>query len=283
MLKGIDINSEKWVNDWDKVKNAGIEVIINKATEGTYYEDKYLSYRVSKCKELGINIGVYHFAGNQDIPSEVNAFISYTKDYSLDTIFWLDIEQPPSSYSWSWAGNDPANFVNTFTNLFEQKTGKEIGGYTNKYFYETFLNGKISSVLKLWIAAYGVNNNPYPQYSWQYSETGSVDGIDGNVDMNWFAENILVTADSGGDSKKKVENIICINNSVDERAGKYLADYLQCPIIDNSLVKFDYSVVENVYCVGGGEFTAYAKKIIKGGDRYGTCQAVLDFIKNAGK
>ncbi|MFL0197753.1 GH25 family lysozyme [Clostridium sp. WILCCON 0269] len=279
MLKGIDINSDNWVSDWNKVKNAGIQVVINKATEGIYYKDKYLPYRVSTCKELGINIGVYHFAGHQDVTAEVNAFISYTEDYDLDTIFWLDIEQPPGSYSWVWSGNDPANFVNAFINLFKQKTSKEIGVYTNKYFYETFLEGKIDSSLKLWIANFGVSTNPYPQSSWQYSETGLVDGVDGYVDMDLFAEEILVTGEGDG----KVDSIVIYNYGPDMHSAEILADYLKCPTISNGR-SFDYSVVKNVYAVGGtkDQYTSRLTKLISGQDRYATCQAVLDFIKNGG-
>ena len=88
---------------------------------------------------------------------------------------------------------------------------------------------------------------------------------------------------------RKVKNLVLISNSVDERAGKYLADYLQCPILDAG-IPFDYSVVENVYGVGGTPttngivgWTSFAKKIICGVNRYETCQKVLDFIKNGGK
>jgi N-acetylmuramoyl-L-alanine amidase CwlA len=79
-----------------------------------------------------------------------------------------------------------------------------------------------------------------------------------------------------GDTKK-MKNLVVTNNYVDKRAGEYLADYLQCPVIDGN-IPFDYSVVENVYCVGGGQFTSYAKQIIKGNDRYDTMVAVLKFI-----
>lgn len=278
MLKGIDLHSGQNIKNWNNIKNAGIEVVINKATEGTYYKDKYLSYRVGECKRLGIPIGVYHFAGHQDVLAEVNAFIEYTKGIDVSAGYWLDIEDV-GSYSWKWTKSTAILFVNSFVSLFRQRAGKDIGLYCNKSFYLDYLSGSIDSNIKLWIANYGVNSNPFPNQSWQYSETGRILGENINFDMDLFQENIL--NQNGG--MKKVKNIVCVNNSVDERAGKYLADYLQCPIIDNSLVKFDYTTVENVYCVGGGEFTAYAKKIIKGADRYATCQTVLNFIANGSK
>ncbi|MCT8975479.1 N-acetylmuramoyl-L-alanine amidase [Clostridium sp. CX1] len=111
--------------------------------------------------------------------------------------------------------------------------------------------------------------------------------VDSNEDMaRYNAEDIANAIVKGltgqntnvlKEENEKVKNIVVYSNEVDKRAAEYLADYLQCPIISNS-TPFDYSVVENVYAVGSGEFTSYTKKIIKGTDRYETIKAVLQFI-----
>lgn len=86
---------------------------------------------------------------------------------------------------------------------------------------------------------------------------------------------------------KKVKNLVVVGNAVDKRAAEYLADALQCPVIDANL-PFDYSVVEDggVIGVGGTPTTngkvgwsSYIKKVITGSSRFDTCQKVLDFIK----
>jgi len=77
-----------------------------------------------------------------------------------------------------------------------------------------------------------------------------------------------------------MENIVVYGNSVDKRAAEYLADYLNCPCFDGNM-KFDYSKIKNVYCVGGEpsvKWTGYAKKIITGKDRYETVKEVLKFM-----
>ena len=66
-----------------------------------------------------------------------------------------------------------------------------------------------------------------------------------------------------------MKNLVVYGNSVDRRAAEYLADHLQCPTLDGN-IPFDYSKVENVYCVGGEpslSWTGYAKKKITGADR----------------
>ena len=78
-----------------------------------------------------------------------------------------------------------------------------------------------------------------------------------------------------------MKNLVVYGNSVDRRAAEYLADYLQCPTIDGN-IPFDYSKIENVYCVGGKPssfgWTGYADKIITGSDRFNTMIEVLKFI-----
>ncbi|MFA6867493.1 MAG: GH25 family lysozyme [Clostridia bacterium] len=277
MLKGTDLNSNNNISNFVALAKQ-IQVLINKATEGTYYKDPYLPYRVEQCKKLGLAIGVYHFAGHQVVTDEVNAFINYTKSYTFDTIAWLDIEQPPKSYSWTWQNNEPAVFVNAFLSAFKSKTGLEIGVYTNKYFYETFLKGRIPDNIKLWIADYSAITNPYPQHSWQYTESGTLLGVDTKVDLDYFQENILIKED------KKVESLVVYNYGPDMHSAEILADYLQCPTISNSR-KFDYNTVKNIYAVGGNkeQYTSCLTKLIAGSDRYATNQAVLTFIKNGGK
>lgn len=80
---------------------------------------------------------------------------------------------------------------------------------------------------------------------------------------------------------KKVKNLVVYGNQVDKRAAEYLADYLNCPTYDGNK-SYDYSVVENVYCVGGEptvKWTSYAKHKLAGKDRYETIKKVLNFMK----
>lgn len=273
MLKGIDIYEGDNISDWNVIKNTdGISVVIQKATEGITKVDGLLAYRYPKIRQAGIKLGYYHFARHNDPVEEAKHFLDAISGYVSDTVLWLDIEGEDQ-----WSRSTAINYTNAFINYLNSK-GFKVGVYTGYLFYKDYLEGNIPDV-PLWLASYGRQPSLYPSCSsWQYSETGRLNGAVGDVDLDYFIDNIFI---DGG--IKKVKNIVCINNSVDERAAGYLADFLQCPIIDNSQVKFDYSVVENVYCVGGGQFTEHATKIIKGQDRYGTCQAVLDFIKNGGK
>lgn len=93
---------------------------------------------------------------------------------------------------------------------------------------------------------------------------------------------VINKATEGGN--KKMKYIVVSGKGPDERAANYLADYLNCPVMTNDKT-FDYSEFENVIGVGDKkeQYTSYLTRLISGADRYVTCQAVLDFIKNGGK
>ena len=66
--------------------------------------------------------------------------------------------------------------------------------YTGGYFGRDNLDSRINGY-KGWIAHYGVDypmNTGFPVVGHQYSETGRVNGINGNVDINNFNESIFL-------------------------------------------------------------------------------------------
>lgn len=81
------------------------------------------------------------------------------------------------------------------------------------------------------------------------------------------------------EEKPKVKNLVCYGKKEDKPAAEMLAYRLQCPVMDAD-IPFDYSTVENVYCVGAPghlPFTSYAKQIIAGSGREDTMQKILNF------
>lgn len=271
-MKGIDIYEGDNIQDWNKVKASGIEVVIQKASQGTSHVDSLLQYRYPRIKQADLKLGFYHFAqfNSADPIAEAQHFLKTITGLKSDTVLWLDIEAAEK-----WSKQAAINYANAFIDYIRDQ-GYKVGIYTGDSFYHEYLEGNIQDDVPLWLASYGRQPSLYPSNaSWQYSESGSIPGIVGDVDLDYFIDNIFIRK---GEEEEMLENIVCYNNQVDKRAAEYLADYLECPTIDNVAIKYDYSKVKNVYCVGGGEFTSYAKQIIKGQDRYETVKEVLKFI-----
>lgn len=93
---------------------------------------------------------------------------------------------------------------NTLTNMCEafcdtiEKAGYWAGVYTNKYFFTTYLDyKKLEEKYTIWVAQYNDTNTYRGKYDmWQYTSSGKVNGISGNVDMDILYRDIF---DNRGD------------------------------------------------------------------------------------
>lgn len=276
-MKGIDISSNNGPIDFKRVKAGGVEIVYIKATEGTNYINSLLAIQYQGAKSAGLKIGFYHFMSHENATIQANFFLKAIKDFKADCKYVIDIEQDKRAI---WSTSDASRATREFANFLISQ-GKEPCIYTGDYFYRDNLSDTVKD-LPLWVANYGTNILAKNYVGLQYTEAGRLEGVNGNVDLDNFSIGILLKPVIKVEEVKKVKHLVVIGNSVDKRAGEYLADYFQCPIIDGSL-PFDYTTVDNVWCVGGQPslpFTCHANKIIAGSTRYDTCQKVLDFIKS---
>ncbi len=85
-----------------------------------------------------------------------------------------------------------------------------------------------------------------------------------------------------GGSLMTIKNVILCKSEIDVRAAGYLADYLNCKIIEPDLLPPSVldQVFENIYVVGSSAKPVTKAVNIYGKDRYDTCRKVLDIISN---
>lgn len=190
--RGIDIS--KWQGDVDfgSVKNSGVKIVYIKATEGLSFIDPKFSTNYQKAKSAGLLVGFYHFfRGDVNPLSQANHFIKTISGTSADCKLAIDLESTNGL-----GKSDLTTNAITFLEEVKRQTGKEVVVYTYSNFAQTSIDNRLS-VYPLWIANYGVNtpqNNPIWS-SWvgfQYSSTGRISGISGNVDLDEFTDGILM-------------------------------------------------------------------------------------------
>lgn len=194
MLKGIDVSNHNGNINFNKVKVEGIECVYIKATEGTTYRDNYLDTNYSNAHYAGLKTGFYHFlVGTSSPETQATNFYNAIKDKSSELIPMLDIE---TSF------NGLMDYVLRFIAKFKEISGMNIGVYTYTGFMDN-LDNRLASY-PLWEANY--NNAPWSLPSnniWsnrvghQYTEKGKVNGINTNVDLNEFTEEILLDSKFG--------------------------------------------------------------------------------------
>lgn len=193
-MKGIDISNNNGSIDFNKVKNSGVECIYIKATEGTTFQDKYKSAFYGGAKSIGAKTGFYHFLVGTSAPeTQAENFYSQIKDYDNDLVPMLDVEIDFKGLN---------DYIARFVARFKQLTNMEIGIYTYTSFLNEYIDVSRFKILKLWEANY--NNKPWTlptngfanRVGHQYTEKGTIQGVNGMCDVNEFNEGIFLSKKS---------------------------------------------------------------------------------------
>lgn len=194
--KGIDVSKYNKDIDWERVKASGIEFAIIRAGyrgsgSGVLVEDPYFRQNLAGAKAAGIKIGVYFFtqAVNEDeAKEEAEAVASLVNAADLSLPVFLDVE---SSANPSGGRADPLDpvtrtgIVRAFCEACES-LGYRAGVYANKtWMTDKLIMSELSPYTK-WLAQYRASGPTYNgEYSiWQYTSSGTVDGITGRVDLD---------------------------------------------------------------------------------------------------
>lgn len=197
-LKGIDVSSWQGDVDWRLVKQEGISFAFIKATEGATYVNPNFSRDWQQSRENGVVRGAYHYFNPKKSAAEQVSNMRNVVGELLpgDLPVVLDLEG-----DWSAVPiNRRMLLVTDWLQQAEQAFGIVPIVYLGFYFARDILVTAGQPDLKrhkLWIANYNQVDQPLipaPWTTWtfwQYSQSGSVRGIAGNVDLNRCAENDL--------------------------------------------------------------------------------------------
>lgn len=210
-IKGIDISNWSGSVDFKAVKESGIEIVYIQATEGTFYTDPYLQEFYNGAKENGLKVGFYHFfnPGYSPTPKEqARYFVDALSGLQADCRLAIDLEQTRGL-----SNSDVSYQAVEFLKYVEEYSNKKVVVYTYTNFAQTVLEPSSGiGEYPLWIAQY--SENP-PEYNpiwrdsyigWQYSDSGAISGIDANVDLDTFYDEILLSDTSHISGNRKPES-----------------------------------------------------------------------------
>lgn len=203
--KGVDVSHWSGNIDYKSVSDSGIDIVYIKASEGKSYVDPMLNTNYKNAKAQGLLIGFYHFfrpSNESDALEEAHHFVNTIKGYKSNCRLALDIE-----VSNGLSKSTITNLCIKFLEEVKKLTGLDVVVYTYTYFIKENFNKKIN-VYPLWVAHYGVktpgNNGIWDNWiGFQYSESGSVRGMPGHVDLDEFTSDILLENEDYSD-----ENLI---------------------------------------------------------------------------
>lgn len=190
---GIDVSSHQGDIDWQQVAEAGVEFVFIRVgrrgtTQGDIYPDELAQQYYEGAREAGLDIGAYFYSqAINTAEAEEEAW------FVLKQIAHWQLELPVV-YDWEWGGEDsrttdlPASVLTqcnqSFCRIIE-KAGLEAMIYFNEHQGLEQMDLDALEEYPFWLAMY---DSPmdflYEVDYWQYTQTGTVPGIAGNVDLN---------------------------------------------------------------------------------------------------
>lgn len=193
--KGIDVSQWQGTIDWTKVKAAGIEFAMIRAGYGQNNIDPQFERNISECNRLGIPCGIYWFSyayTEAMAIREAEYALSAVEPYKLDYPIAFDYEGASVDYAKkNGVVPDRARvtaLANAFCGRIEQAKYYAMV-YTNPAYLSQYYDSYVPKSYDIWLAQWPSNPdlNSKPSQAggiWQYSNTGSVDGISERVDLD---------------------------------------------------------------------------------------------------
>ena len=214
-IKGIDVYRGKGEIDWAKVKKDGIEFAILKLgniydAQSNYKDSKFdTNYKNAKAQGIKVGAYIYNYCNTVNtLKKGLEWAIEKLDGKKLDLPLYLDMEDKDIQ------GETVASLTeqcNEFAKYVKNK-GYSAGIYANKNWLTSELDpDNFDKDLSIWVAQYNSKCTYTGNYDiWQYTSSGKVDGISGNVDMNYlYNEDIIEesTATTDNNDKKSIDDI----------------------------------------------------------------------------
>ena len=205
IYNGIDVSEHQKTIDWTKVKAAGVDFAIIRVAgrgygSGSLYEDKYYKQNLQGAIDAGIKVGVYFFSQAvtvKEAEEEADYILSRISGYDITLPVIFDFEFGTGyrvnalKYKTTACKTAITNMCNAFCARVKS-AGYNAMVYANLTTFNGYMYPQkiISSGYDLWLAQYNTSAGlTYDYCCWQYTSSGKVSGISGNVDCNFWYDN----------------------------------------------------------------------------------------------
>lgn len=191
-IKCIDVSDHQGKIDWKKVKADGVGTAVIRAGYGKNNLDSRAKENIRGAISVGIQVMVYWFSY-----AYTNAMAKNEAQYCADIIkpwkdkikyVYFDFEYDSMKYARKNKVNPSKSLVTSMTKAFCKKIeeyGYKGGFYYNHDYKVNHYNMDELKKYSHWYALYQSEKTSGVDIQ-QYKSNGKVDGISGNVDMNWI-------------------------------------------------------------------------------------------------
>lgn len=191
-VRGLDVSSFQNEIDWNELKKSDIDYVMIRCgfrnlTNEELYVDKYFHRNIKEANRLGIPVGVYFYStaiSEKEAIEEASFVLNTIKDYDVTYPIAYDFEMFNQNRT---IGVSDKTINNNALKFLDYVSAHGYNGmlYTNLRAIESHWNLELFKNYKIWYAQY-IDVPTYDgEYDmWQYTDRGSISGIDGNVDLN---------------------------------------------------------------------------------------------------
>lgn len=223
-MLGIDVSTWNGKIDWNAVKRSGVKFALLRLGYGsniTSQDDNTFEYNYTHARAAGIPIGayIYSYAANASMAkSEAQHCIRVLKGKKLQLPVYIDFEED------SLAG---VAYTVAQTWIAEmKKAGYTPGIYTTSHWFRNYVG---EHNVSKWIAYWGNDDGtlcsrPAGSDIHQYTSKGRINGINGDVDLNYMYNTSILNT---GDTKPAEQKTDTLSKYTDEQladmviAGKF--------------------------------------------------------------
>ena len=188
---GIDVSEWQSIIDFEEVKKSGVDFVIIRCglrnSNDEIVEDKYFKRNIEEALAHDIHVGIYFFStANTEIEAleEAKWVVDKIKDYKITYPVVYDLENI-GKYS---TANLSLNEINKNAKVFLDYVSNNgyVGSlYSSGYDLNNSWDVSLFSNYLIWYAHYTTSPDYEGNYvMWQYSNTGKIKGISGDVDLN---------------------------------------------------------------------------------------------------
>ena len=182
---GIDVSQYQGQIDWELVQKH-IDFAILRCGYGQDIpgqDDPTFKRNADECTRLGIPFGVYLYSyatNEREALSEAKHVMRLIQDYKMEYPIYLDLEDPR-------VGRLTNEQIERNCRVWADELAKNNyfpGFYASYYWWTSKLTGAFFTRYTRWVARYAEELGAEGFDMWQYTSTGSVPGIEGDVDLN---------------------------------------------------------------------------------------------------
>ena len=225
-IKGVDVSYHRGYINWKKAKADGVKFAILREGYRRSIDSQFLN-NVKNASANDVFIMVYHFIYTDGATPKQNAesTVANMKKAGLDptnTWVWCDLEYD------TWVKNREtctrekcSKYTQQYIDGLKALGVTKIGIYMNQDYYKNYYSIDLIQNYPVWLADYEGDPN-YPCAIQQYSSKGSVNGISGNVDMNYLYDLSIMSGEPVEKKEDDKPTEAQLRNSVARFLEKYL-------------------------------------------------------------